>query len=441
VVSDAGVGRYAARLIELADTDSARLERALAAAVATSLATDRFDLDDTGVSAGFDGANYQTPDGGLALVPYSSSDLEVSALAALVAPDRFDGPRLKAYFGAIRDTAEETRERRIHALAGLAGLGAGVLPDIRTAAADPDLTIRERLMVGLGAAALGDSATARSIETSLLERYSEGVGDQARLRVGDSAMDTTAATALVALLAAANGDPIAARFWAYVESSPGLEAPWELHAVGFVERVLEHGAPEPASFAYAVGADRKVVKLGPGEVFHMSVTKAQLASFTIEPLSGQVGVTSSWREPVTASAFEKDPDITVKRVVTPSGTIATDDLVTVDLTVDLGSDPPAGCHGVTETVPSGLVPVGNLQAWIDPGAEEPLPAAAVSPYAQIGQRVYFCAERHTTGNVIGLRYFARVVTTGTYTWEPAVAESRTGPNRAALTESRSVEIR
>jgi hypothetical protein len=221
----------------------------------------------------------------------------------------------------------------------------------------------------------------------------------------------------VALLAAANGDPIAARFWAYVESSPGLEAPWELHAVGFVERVLEHGAPEPASFAYAVGADRKVVKLGPGEVFHMSVTKAQLASFTIEPLSGQVGVTSSWREPVTASAFEKDPDITVKRVVTPSGTIA------------------------TETVPSGLVPVGNLQAWIDPGAEEPLPAAAVSPYAQIGQRVYFCAERHTTGNVIGLRYFARVVTTGTYTWEPAVAESRTGPNRAALTDSRSVEIR
>ena len=121
----------------------------------------------------------------------------------------------------ISGNEAETRERRIVALAGLAGLGSAVLPEIRAAAADPDLTIRERLMLGLAAATLGDSGTARSIAGALVERYGEAVTDQARLQVGGSAADIAAATALMALLAAANGDPLAPRFWAYVEFEPG----------------------------------------------------------------------------------------------------------------------------------------------------------------------------------------------------------------------------
>ena len=198
----------------------------------------------------FDGNDYQTADGGLAILPYASSDLEASALAAIIGPERFNASRLEFYLSTISGNEAETRERRIVALAGLAGLGSAVLPEIRAAAADPDLTIRERLMLGLGAAALGDSGTARSIAGALVERYGEAVTDQARLQVGGSAADITAATALMALLAAANGDPLAPRFWAYVESNPGTEAPFALHAVGFVTQMLAHGSVKPASFAY-----------------------------------------------------------------------------------------------------------------------------------------------------------------------------------------------
>ena len=48
--------------------------------------------------------------------------------------------------------------------------------------------------------------------------------------------------------------------------------------------------------------------------------------------------------------------------MTPSGTIGTVDAgVRADLTVNLGPKAPKGCHQVTDLVPSGLVPVGNLQ--------------------------------------------------------------------------------
>ncbi len=65
---------------------------------------------------------------------------------------------LTAYFRAVIDDAGETRERRNLALAGLGGIGAGALSEIRSALEDPGLTVRERLWLGLGAAALGDAA-------------------------------------------------------------------------------------------------------------------------------------------------------------------------------------------------------------------------------------------------------------------------------------------
>jgi hypothetical protein len=443
VVSDAGVGRYVPLLLGLTDVDSARLERALAASVASSLARDRLDLGDSVGTVDFDGTKYQTPDRGLAILPFASSDLETTGLAALVAPDRFDRPGLRSYLSNVAGDSRDTRERRNYALAGQAGLGAPVLPAIRAAASDPGLTVRERLMLGLGAAALGDGALARSIAASLIDGFGESVADQARLRVGDSPDDVAAATALMAMLTASIGDPLAPRFWAYVEANPGKETSHELQAVGFVTRMLDHIALTPAAFAYEIGGKRTVVELDRGETFQMAVTRDQLASLTIEPISGEIGATTSWREPVAASAFEPDPDITIEREVTPRGTIKPADLVTVDLLVDLGADAPAGCHTVTDLAPSGLVPVGSLRAWIDPDADQTAASDATYPYAQMGQRVFFCAEwvpATPSGNV-RLRYVARVVTAGTYTWEPAVVESRTGANRAALTAPTIVAIR
>ena len=441
IVSDASVARYVPLMLDLAGGESARLERTLAAALAGSLVRDRLGVTDAVPADEFDGSTYQTGNGGIAILPYSSSNLATSTLVALVAPDRFDRTMLQDYFASVVASPKATRESHNMALAGLAGLHAAVLPQIRAAATDAALTVRERLILGLGAAALGDAATARAIGKDLVERYGEITTEQARLRVGTTAATITEGTALMAMLAAANGDPLADRFWSYVEGDPGVEAPYALHAVGFVARLLDRMVPRAASFAYTVDGTRTVVDLEPSASFHLSLSQPQFASMKLEPLAGQLGVTTTWRETTKPSSFTKDPDLTISRRMTPSGAIGTSTLVRVDLTVTLGPKAPKGCHQVTDLVPSGLVPVGNLEGWVDPNTDEGGPTGITYPYAQTGQRVTFCAEKTPKSGVVHLRYFARVVTAGTYAWEPTIVESRAAAGRAALTKASVITIR
>lgn len=446
VLSDAGVGAQMGRLVDLAAGSGARLDRALAADLAASMLEKRLgSAEARGLVDAFVAERYRQPDGGLALLPYGSSDLELSAMVAIAAPKHDAAASLRSYFSTIRSTPAETRERRNFALAGLAGLGAPVLPDIQAAATASDLTVREQLMIGIGAASLGDAATARSIATALANKYGESHDQVARLRVGSSAADVTTATARMAILAAAIGDSRAPAYWSYVEGNPSVDELNVLHAVAYVVRTLDRLPVETASVAYTLDGVREVVDLDRGQSFGLTLSAAQMASLKLEHLSGAVGVTTSWREPVKATALERDPDVALRRFIKPAGTIGTDDLVQVDLFMDFKPKAPKGCYQVTDLAPSGLVPVGSLAGWINPDTGEPsYPNGVIMPYAQTGQRVSFCAVPFvvmTGPEGLNLRYYARVVTPGTYAWEPAIAESKTGANRAATTPQAEITIR
>ncbi|HEX2469914.1 MAG TPA: Ig-like domain-containing protein [Candidatus Limnocylindrales bacterium] len=441
VVTDAGMGRHLPSLLDLAGSSSARLEEALGADLAAGLLAEHFPaLGSLGGEPGFDGATYQREDGGIALLPYGASDLEATVLAAVVAPDRFAGQPMRSYLRTVVGASRETRERRNFALAGLAGMGVPVLPELRAALASPDLTVRERAMLAIGAARLGDATTARSTAASLAGSYGEAVGEQARLRVGDDNLDTTTASALMAMLLAATADPVAARYWAYVAGNPSDQVTFGLHAAAYARWMLDAAPRSPTSFRYTLEGRASEVDLEPGEVFTLRLTRARLRTFSIEPVSGRIGVASTWREPVDVSAFQIDPDITIARTIKPAGTIPSSDLVVVDLRVDFGRAAPDGCHRVVESVPSGLIPVGVLRGWVDPETGES-PVDVTYPDSQVGQHVIFCAEKSALRDRALLRYVARTITVGTYRWEPAIVESRTAPDRAAVVPSSTVRIR
>ena len=77
----------------------------------------------------------------------------------------------------------------------------------------------------------------------------------------------------MAMLTAANDDPLAPRFWAYVDANPDTDATYALHAVGFVTRLLDHATPTAGSFAYVSGGNRTLVTLQPGESFHLTLVR------------------------------------------------------------------------------------------------------------------------------------------------------------------------
>ena len=139
VFSDAGRGRYLRLLEELSWSGGQRVDQAVAATVARELLVDEFGVDPDWLPKGtFEPSRYQG-DGGIALLPYSAPDLGLTARIALLAGDRFDQGWLAGSLRQVREDPASTRERRILALAGLAGLGQPALMDLRVANADPNL--------------------------------------------------------------------------------------------------------------------------------------------------------------------------------------------------------------------------------------------------------------------------------------------------------------
>ncbi len=443
--SDAGRGRYISLLEELASEGGARIDRALAQGMARDLLVRAFGRDPAALPpAAFDPSIYQiatreddngnTVSAGVPLLPYSGPDPMLTARIAIVAPDRLDPDGLRDVLLVIDGLPTTSRELHLAVTAGLASLGVPRLAEVRAAAGLPDLTVRERLYVALAAEASGDDETARSIEGALLRSYGERLGEWARLRTGSTADEMVELTSLCALVAAGLGDPLAPALLDYVRANPARAELHVLDEVGVVERTLPRTPSAAASFAYTLDGGRHVVDLPPGGSFGLDLTAAQRDAIRLETLTGSVGVAASWTTPVAAAGLRLDPDLGLTRSVTPAGTIPADTVVVVELRPTFGGTAVDGCYDVVETVPSGLAPLTRTDALVgDDGS--------VSPYAVVGQEVRFCADRATTPRIpLVLRYLARVITPGTYAWEPAVMRFAEAPGGVAVVPTGSVAI-
>ncbi len=446
VFSDAGRGRYLSLLQSLSWARGARVDEALAATIARDLLVEDFGVDpDWLPKATFNPDRYQRSDG-VALLPYSSADLGLTARIALLAGDRFNRGSLVSWLQQVRDDPASTRERRILALAGLAGLGQPVLTDLRLAGADPGLTIRERLYLALGAAILGDNSTAAAIERDLLDRYGQRRGAAIRLRVGGSLDETIEATSLVALVAAQLGEPFAPELEAYVDANAAADDLYNLQQVAFVTRMLDRTPSTAARFAYTLNGKRTVVDLEPGQSSWLVLLGDQRNGLSFEPLTGSVSVATTWQVARDVSTIERDPELAITRTVLPAGDLPSTGFVEVRLSATFGSQVVSGCYLVTDLVPSGMAPVTRLQV---PAGEDPAgdPGRFETPWEIEAQRVSFCVdpakskEPTVTTRSVEMRYFARIVSPGEYVWEPAVIQSTAATESITFTSVRRITIR
>lgn len=452
--TDAARGRYLPVLEWTVQSSGARIDKAIARSMARTLLVDVFGRDDSTLPPDtFDAGRYpagiadeggSVTRAGVALLPYSSVDPWVAARVATLAPRALDSRMLRDTLVAVRDDDATQRDLWIAAVAGLATLGGPVLEDLASVRDVPDLTTTEQAYLGLGYAAAGDEATARSIERDLLERQGEQLGPWVRLRVeglGTSAegRDGTAElTALTAVLGARVGDPLAASMVDYVMDNPSPRVPLALEMVAAVEALLQRTPATAASFAYTVDGKRRVVRLEPGSSLVLELSASQRASLRLEPLTGKVGLAVSWREPTGTTTLPATPGIELTRGL-PEDALPVDQLVTVDLKVEF--EPfalEADCYRIVEEVPSGLAP---LDASMVRGG------AAIRPPTEVtGQRVTWCVsnptiiDRGERVRTATLRYVARVVNEGTFTWEPAVLQLDGVAEVGASTSAGSVTI-
>jgi alpha-2-macroglobulin len=435
-ITDIGRGSLVPTLLDLASATSARFDRLAAADAARRLLIDEFGYRaDALRDPAFEPARFQQY--GIGLLPYGSEDPEMSALAALTVPDRTSAGQLATYLDGIADAPESTRELRIMALAGLAGLGQDVLERLRAFGSD-DLTIRESLWLGLGLAAVGDENGARTIERSLLEQHGERYGQWVRLAVGTTTEDTLNASRLLVMLAARLGEPFALDVLRYVDDHPSRERATALEHLAYVQAGLDRLPREAGKMAWTVAGQRHEVGLAPGGTFTLVLTAAQRSTLKLEPLAGKLAVVASWTG--EGASLPSAGGVTIQRTVTPSKDARDDRLVRVVITVGLGTVPYAGCWQIRDVAPSGLVPIERSWEWPE-GDDE---GQAVSdqiprPYDIDGQTVLWClsvADRSRS-----VTYSARVVSPGTYAWQPAVIQAVDAPEMGASTEATTYTIR
>lgn len=434
VVSDAGRGALMPVLQDLVWSSSARFDSSLAADLARTILIDEFDIRDTDLPpAGFAGMHGHPPEG-FTLLPYASPDLFLTARTALVAPDRVPPEYVRQ---ALRTEADATssRERRIAALAGLAGIGDEVLRELRATEAE-DLTLRERVWLALGYQAGGDEEAARAIERSILTDHGQRLGPWVRLDAGTSTPESAEVTASMLLLAAELRDPVAADIARYLLDNPSAEYLAALEHIGFVRSAIEWLPRQEARFAWSVDGERHEETIKPGASYTLILTAAQRSSFVLERLDGEIMLASSWARDAREADLPDDPAVTIQRTISPAGQAPADHLVRVTLDVSFGTGAPAGCYEVTDVVPSGLAPViAPIGQWWDGGGGPHV----IGPYAVEGQHVSWCVDPDMR-NPIRLGYSARVVTPGTYTWEPAVIQSIAAPSVGSSTPATSYTI-
>lgn len=456
--TDQNRGRYNAPLQDIAATWSDRLDAAIARDLARGLLAEYYGA--SAVPPQFRVGNYQTDDGGLALLPYGSTDLGASIRAAAAAPDAVGRERLAGYLVKLTDDPDETRERVTEALWGLAALGQPILPAVQSLATATELSPIEQLHLGLAAAELGDTATAGVLYRGLIEAHGQGLGGAVRLNVGADQADILNATSLGAVLGAMLGDDLAPAMFEYTLDNTNSETLNVLEQVTYLEAALPRLASTPARFTYTLDGVSREATVGGSEALALMLSGDQLKALDVQVADGQLGVGASALVPLDPDSIQADPELSIlRRIVSgsqaevtgaPAGAaasgeagadgpvdIAESDLVRVTLDYTLGPKAVDGCYQVSDLLPSGLKPVTQPYqrgiTFVEEGTE------ADYPYAVDGQRVSFCVDRGREGKP--LTYYARVSGKGAFAAEPALIQAQRAPASLNVSGTGAVEIR
>jgi hypothetical protein len=436
IFSDQGRGRYYPILQQLSWTWGDRVDQMLARDLAQQLLHEQFGVETYAPPADFQSSLYQRPDGAIAIYPYADGDLLLSARIADVAPDRFGRQTLSPYFEKIASDGNETRERSIIAVYGLAALGEPVLGDVHALAALTDLTWREQLYVGLAAAALGDDNTARGLYRGLLQQYGQQRGPWIRIKTGDNEDDILEGTSLLAILGASLGDDLAPGIFDYTTQNYTHDILVQLEQISYLRRALPRLPSGKLTFEYMLDGSRKRATLEKGETLALRVSPEQLRALAPRAIEGQLGVTTLFLAPLDPHSITPDTDVSVSRRIEAVDGGAIEEGKLVRITIDWSVSPAAldGCYQVSDLLPSGLRPVTRLRNW-------DLVSFQWYPYAVRGQRVSFCVSKDAMAHYLPIVYYARVVNKGTFLAEPAIIQSQKAPESINLTPAQTIEVR
>lgn len=415
-------GRYYQELLNLSYSDGARVDQKLSAAVSNKLMSDYFGLENNKLNS--DLKIYQTEDGGVSLLPYSSSDLKLSVLAAMTAPESFDKNSLAQYFYKVYDSKTASTEELSLALSGLAALNEPVLISLRGFSKTQNLAPMDKIYLALGAQLIGDNNLAQTIYNELIIKYGEEFNSYERLKIDTNNDNNSMATALVSALAAGLDDSRAEKLWSYANDNQPQDSLTNLERLLYLRNVIPTIAAGDSKFVMTLDGEETNKDLKRGEKYLFAVSPEQLKTLNIQVVSGNILAISDYD--VLADVSKQNQAVKISKTYFNKNKKSLEfkegDIVEIHLKPELKNEAIDGSYEITDILPSGLKLLTNVYSR---GLETS--CNTWYPYEVQGQKVKFIIDKNwnKSGNCNreDIKYFARVSQPGKYVIESALIQS------------------
>lgn len=398
----------------------------------------------------FNAFNYQTSNGGIALLPYSGAELELSARIASLRTDGFDKESLAQYFYKVLEDRNSNREEITLALFGLASLEKPMLPRIQEWLKRDDLSPKEKLYLALALYDLGAKEWSRNLYNQVTSQYAEKKDPQVIIKVSENQDEVYHATALGAVLATSLGVSESTGLWEYLNKTQRLwgnqknsENLFNLEKLNYIKHTLPNLKPSPAKIKYSFLDKEREVNITGGQTFSLQIDPSHVEDMKFLEIEGDVGISISHIKPVNLSQIETDNDISIKRGYYLNGkkttTFKENDIIEVRLYPKFEEDSLEGNYQITDILPSGMMPVTKIHRW--GGGYD---CRYWRPYNTDGQKIKFNVYKFWNKNnwctSDYIKYYARIKNRGSYIAEPAIIQSFQNPNFINYSNDETVVI-
>ncbi|MFA4814849.1 MAG: polymorphic toxin-type HINT domain-containing protein [Candidatus Gracilibacteria bacterium] len=363
-------------------------------------------------------ANGEYGDGGIALLPYADSDLELSAKLAALAPEQFSTQALTQYFENILNSGDRTLSEKILALYGLAGIDQAYLTELNYFIRNFELSQEDKLYAALAYGEYG-----QDLQATVLF-----------LEIKDAEEDAAGGGVLLATLAQNIGSDLADTLWEKALETEGEESIL-LEKMLFTKARLEMGAQKKVSFEI----NGESFDLSGNEYARRSYLPEELAGLQFSNLSGDVRAVSSYETPINLDELGTDDSVALTRSYFVNGqevqTVKVGDIVEVHLKATAVGNFEDFGFKVTDYLPSGM----QTATFADNVTSYNTDDDYYHPYDQDGQAVSFYVSCHEGSCKYGKEfyYLARVINPGSFVLEPAVIQNYQDPEVINISGART----
>ncbi len=407
---------YYRSLTDLYWSYGSRLDQIVAQSVAQDLIKQYFPDDWYANGEKNDISPYQKEDGGFALLPYGSSEVELTAKIAALGVEGADSNRLSDYFKGIISDPATTPLQVSAAYWGLASLREPVLLELQGFMEEGDLTLDEKLYLANALAQLGDLASAEKLYEQITKAYSKEMAPYRYIDEGSGSKENILRwTSLTAMLAVNVDAKDKMAYFKYIEQVSSDEILINLERLILVKQGLPGAFNNKTSrFLLELDGKKETVKLEGTKPYTVMVSPDKLKTMKFSNIKGDIALSVSYESAQDPSNY-KNSIATVNRTYNRKEGFPVNlnrlDVVTVELRIDFDKAAPEGYYEVTDVLPAGLRYINPYEYAEDIYFGEPE-----------GQRVKLGCYYDGTEDVETIRYRARVVAPGEYTADHALVK-------------------